>query len=119
MQWLLVLENDFTLPKDSFFRVQIDGKGCDGFTYATCFTSKRDNDREVTVQGQILTDPPLVLLMDPFTAFYVEEATVDYIQDFEQGEEGFFVANHRQHEFQGKFWTDDPSKIPELPEQDP
>lgn len=111
LQWRLILENDFTLNKETYLRIQIDGKGCDGFTYATGFTEKEDNDLLIPIDDKA-TGKTFHLLMDPFAVFYLQEATLDYIQDFTQNLEGFIVVNHHQDQFHGKFWTDDPSKIP-------
>jgi len=108
LQIKLLLENQYQSPTQ-YFRIKIQGKGCDGFTYAAGLTPQDPDDFEVTPSQKDLT-----ILMDPFTAFYSKELSLDYFQDFESDLEGFLVTNLNQKEYQGKFWTKDPSKIPPL-----
>ena len=110
MQLLLLQKNDFTL-QDKYFRLKIDGKGCDGFTYAAGFTEFYTDDIEVkiSVSEQF---PPLTVLVDPFTAFYLQRVVVDYVFDPVNGLEGFLINNLQQQEFEGKFWKKDASKVP-------
>ncbi len=101
----LILENDYTL-KDSALRIQINGKKCDGFTYAIGFT--RIDSEDFLIEGEFK------VVIDPFTAFYIPKAVVDFIQDLENDEEGFVLTNPQQKSFHGKFWREDVSKIPPL-----
>ncbi|MCY4524466.1 MAG: hypothetical protein OXB84_06985, partial [Halobacteriovoraceae bacterium] len=52
------------------------------------------------------------ILIDPFSAFYLQKTTVDYKQDFINNSEGFVIENHQQKEYAGKFWIKDSYKIP-------
>lgn len=111
-EWELILENDFTL-EGKLLRIAIDGKECDGFTYAVGFDDKKSEDFEVCVDG---TSHKVII--DPFAAFYLQVATVDFIQDFTQDAEGFVVVNHSQRNFFGKFWRAHPELKPPLEESE-
>ena len=107
-QLKLIIENDFTLA-GKYFRVVVSGKGCEGFTYAAGFTDLNDDDFQVRIAN---TDEEIYVLVDPFAAFYLQIASVDFVQDFEQDAEGFVIVNHAQSEFKGKFWRAAPEKTP-------
>lgn len=118
-QYKLIVENDFTL-KGKYLRVLISGKGCDGFTYSVGFTDWNHDDLKVPVrdhQGQLLNET-IEVLMDPFTAFYLQQVSIDYLQDFANNNEGFTVTNLNQKEFAGKFWRQETgaTKVPPLKE---
>lgn len=116
-QFKLINDHDFTLA-GKFFRILISGKGCDGFTYSVGFTDWHDEDIKVPIHDE-RNQPCLegsLVLMDPFTAFYLQEVTVDYLQDFANNNEGFVVTNEKQKEYAGKFWRQDEQKIPPLKE---
>ena len=106
----LILKNDFTLT-GKFLRVQITGKECDGFTYSVGFHTIHKDDYKFAC-------PQLgenkFLIMDPFSSFYLQDFTLDFIQDYENDLEGFEVINHDQKEFHGKFWKKEPHKVPQL-----
>ena len=106
----LILKNDFTLT-GKFLRIQITGKECDGFTYSVGFHNIHKDDCKIPC-------PQLgenqFLIMDPFSSFYLQDYTLDFIQDYENDLEGFEVINHDQKEFQGKFWKKEPHKVPQL-----
>lgn len=108
-QILLMLENDYTLEGLSF-RIKIGGKGCGGFTYDTGFSEHHPDDLVITKHYPLLK-AELTVLMDPFTAFYTQEATLDYLLDTGSNEEGFVVTNSREGEHKGKFYKDQ-SKLP-------
>lgn len=108
-QWHLIRECDFTL-EESVFRLEIAGKDCAGFTYAAGFTPDRPDDFKVAV----LNDSQIVVHLDPFAAYYLQEVSIDFIQDFEQDAEGFVIINLEQEKFQGKFWKAAPELIPPL-----
>lgn len=112
-EWQLIQDNDYTL-ENQLLRIEIDGKGCDGFTYAVGFTLPRVDDLRVPVEESDKT-----VLIDPFSAFYLQVATVDFVQDFTQDAEGFVVINHSQKHFSGKFWRANPDLTPPVIEQDP
>jgi len=109
-QLKLIIENDFTLA-GKYFRLLISGEGCEGFTYSAGFTDLQEDDFEVKIAN---ADEEIRILIDPFAAFYMQECSVDYIQDFTQDAEGFVVTNHSQSEFKGKFWKGSPEKTPPL-----
>lgn len=109
-QLKLIIENDFTLA-GKYFRIVISGKGCEGFTYAAGFTDLQEDDFMVRISN---TNEEIYVVVDPFAAFYLQEGSVDFIQDFNQDAEGFVVTNHSQSEFKGKFWRNSPEKTPPL-----
>lgn len=102
-------ENDYTLEGLSF-RIKIGGKGCEGFTYDTGFSERHDDDLVID-QDYPLINFKLTLLMDPFTAFYTQELTLDYLLDTTNNEEGFIVNNAADGQHRGKFFKDD-SRLP-------
>ncbi len=102
----LIMENDFTL-KGKYFRIIISGKGCHGFDYQVGFDHKKENDFIVLVKGLAVD-----VLMDPFSAYYLQNVTIDYVQDFEKDTEGFIVLNHNQDTYRGKFWKKNSKLIP-------
>lgn len=102
-------ENDYTLEGLSF-RIKIGGKGCEGFTYDTGFSEQHPEDL-VIGQSYPLINFELTVLMDPFTAFYTQELTLDYLLDTSSNEEGFIVNNAADGQHRGKFFKDE-SRIP-------
>ena len=104
-QLILIKENDFTIG-DKVFRIKIDGKGCGGFDYALGFHEKNDEDLEIKIEGTDLT-----FIMDPFTAHYGKNGSVNYITDFENNVEGFRFENKNEKNYRGKFFKDE-SKLP-------
>jgi Fe-S cluster assembly iron-binding protein IscA len=102
-------ENDYTLAGHSF-RIKIGGKGCEGFTYDTGF-SERHVDDLVIVQDFPIIKFTLTILIDPFTAFYTQELTLDYLLDTTNNEEGFIVNNAADGQHRGKFFKDE-AKLP-------
>jgi len=107
-QLQLIMENDFTLS-GKYFRVLISGKGCDGFTYSSGFTDIEKDDFIIDIKNE---ETELQILVDPFAAFYLQQTSVDYLQDFENNREGFVITNHSQKEFAGKFWRKNEEKVP-------
>ena len=107
-QLKLIIDNDFTLA-GKYFRIVVSGKGCEGFTYAAGFTDLNEDDFQVRIAN---TDEEIYVLVDPFAAFYLQVASIDFVQDFEQDAEGFVIVNHSQSEFKGKFWRAAPEKTP-------
>ena len=112
-QLKLIMDNDFTLA-GKYFRIVVSGKGCEGFTYAAGFTDLQEDDFQVKIANH---DEEFVIVIDPFAAFYLQEASVDFIQDFKQDAEGFVITNHAQSEFKGKFWTKAPEKAPPVKDE--
>lgn len=102
-------ENDYTLEGLSF-RIKIGGKGCEGFTYDTGFSEKHPDDL-VIEQDYPIIKFKLSILMDPFTAFYTQELTLDYLLDTTNNEEGFIVNNAADGQHRGKFFKDE-AKLP-------
>jgi iron-sulfur cluster insertion protein len=107
-QLKLIIDNDFTLA-GKYFRIVVSGKGCEGFTYAAGFTDLHDEDFQVRIAN---SEDEIFVLVDPFAAFYLQEASVDFVQDFDIDAEGFIIVNHAQGEYKGKFWRANPSKTP-------
>jgi Fe-S cluster assembly iron-binding protein IscA len=90
--------NDYTLSELDF-RIKIGGKGCGGFTYETGFSQRRADDL-------ILNLNECVIIMDPFTVFYTQSASVDFKLDLNLNEDGFVVENHAGTKYAGKFFKD-------------
>ncbi len=105
----LMQENDYTLEGLSF-RIKIGGKGCGGFTYDTGF-SERHSDDFIIVKKYPLINAELTILMDPFTAFYTQESTLDYLLEPASNEEGFVLTNAQDGQHKGKFYKDE-TKLP-------
>ncbi len=105
----LMQENDYTLEGLSF-RIKIGGKGCEGFTYDTGFSELHADDL-VIKQKYDLINFELTVLIDPFTAFYTQEVTLDYLLDTTNNEEGFIVNNAADGQHRGKFFKDE-AKLP-------
>jgi iron-sulfur cluster insertion protein len=105
----LMLENDYTL-EGLFFRIKIGGKGCGGFTYDTGFSELHSDDLMIKKDYPSI-QLELVILMDPFTAFYTQEATLDYLLETQSNEEGFILTNAADGAHKGKFFKDQ-SKLP-------
>jgi iron-sulfur cluster insertion protein len=105
----LIQLNDYTL-EGLLFRIKIGGKGCGGFTYDTGFSEIHEEDTIIT-QSYPLIHFDLKILMDPFTAFYTQEATLDYLLDPQTNEEGFVILNASEGQHKGKFFKDE-SKLP-------
>ena len=105
----LMQDNDYTLEGLSF-RIKIGGKGCEGFTYDTGFSELHQDDL-VVKQNFPLINFELTVLMDPFTAYYTQELTLDYLLDTGNNEEGFVVNNAADGTHRGKFFKDE-SKLP-------
>ncbi len=105
----LMQENDYTLEGLSF-RIKIGGKGCGGFTYDTGFSEKHEDDL-VVIKKYPMIGCELTILIDPFTAFYTQDATLDYLLDMTSNEEGFVLTNAADGDHKGKFYKDE-SKLP-------
>ncbi|MCA1581105.1 MAG: iron-sulfur cluster insertion protein ErpA [Acidobacteria bacterium] len=65
-------------------RVFVQGGGCSGFQYGFTFDEKKENDA-VLEQGGI------TVVVDPQSAIYLKDATVNYVEDFRGA--GFSVEN--------------------------
>lgn len=102
-------ENDYTLA-GHLFRIKIGGKGCEGFTYDTGFSEPHADDLTVELSYPLINFH-LKVLMDPFTAFYTQELTLDYLLDTTNNEEGFIVNNAADGQHRGKFFKDE-GKLP-------
>ncbi len=105
----LMQENDYTLEGLSF-RIKIGGKGCGGFTYDTGFSERHEDDLLISKKYPLI-NAELTILIDPFTAFYTQSATLDYLLDPTSNEEGFVVNNAAEGDHKGKFYKDE-TKLP-------
>lgn len=110
-QILLMQQHDYTL-EGLQFRIKIGGKGCGGFTYDTGFSEHHADDL-ILEKNYPLINMELKILMDPFTAYYTQDFTLDYLLDPASNEEGFVITNaaDANKEHQGKFFKDE-SKLP-------
>lgn len=107
----LILENDYTL-ENKLFRVQISGKGCSGFNYATGFDEIHEDDIIAKIFVKEMNQE-MKLLLDPFTAFYFHQGTIDYQIDPETNEDGFVIMNVHEETYFGKFFKDE-SLVPKM-----
>ena len=114
MQLKLIIENDFTLS-GKYFRLLISGKGCDGFEYSVGFTDLHEDDFLIQVKCNVETQQHVV--MDPFTAFYLQDTSVDYKIDIQNNTEGFVITNNKQNQYSGKFWKKKPEYVPAIKEE--
>lgn len=105
----LMQDHDYTL-EGLLFRIKIGGKGCEGFTYDTGFSELHPDDLVIT-QEYPLINFTLKVLIDPFTAYYTQEATLDYLLDISNNEEGFILTNAADGQHRGKFFKDE-EKLP-------
>lgn len=105
----LMQDHDYTL-EGLHFRIKIGGKGCEGFTYDTGFSELHPDDL-VIIQEYPLINFTLKVLIDPFTAYYTQEATLDYLLDISNNEEGFILTNAADGQHRGKFFKDE-EKLP-------
>jgi len=110
-QLQLILDNDFTL-KGKYLRLLISGKGCEGFSYSVGFTDWNEDDMLIQAECSDSEHHQHKIIMDPFTAFYLQKCSIDYIEDFANNNEGFVVENDNQKNFSGKFWKQDEHKVP-------
>ena len=99
----LIKENDHTLSGLEF-RLKIGGKGCDGFTYETGFSEPFADDIVLEFEG-------LKVLLDPFTAHYCREGSLDFLLNPKTNEDGFVFVNFNEEQYHGKFFKD-PSMAP-------
>jgi iron-sulfur cluster insertion protein len=65
-------------------RIFVQGGGCSGFQYGFTFDEKRDTDNAWEQGG-------VSIVVDPQSATYLKDATVDYVEDFRGA--GFSVQN--------------------------
>ena len=65
-------------------RIFVQGGGCSGFQYGFTFDEKRENDNAWDQAG-------ISIVVDPQSAMYLKDATVDYVEDFRGA--GFSVQN--------------------------
>ena len=103
----LIKENDYTLDKEKF-RLKIGGKGCDGFTYETGFSTPLDDDLQLVFED-------VIVILDPFTAHYCKEGSLDFLLNPKSNEDGFVFINFNEEKYHGKFFKDE-SMAPPLPE---
>jgi iron-sulfur cluster assembly protein len=103
-QLKIMQEMDYTL-EGKYPRIAVKGKGCSGFDYALFFDTPKKNDVVVTFEKTNI-------LLDPFTAFYFKNGTIDY--KLLPGEEGFIITNFDEELYQGKFYDKNPQLVPTL-----
>jgi iron-sulfur cluster assembly accessory protein len=65
-------------------RIFVHGGGCSGFQYGFQFDEKRDDDNVLELSG-------IMVVVDPQSATYLRDSTVDYVEDFRGA--GFSVTN--------------------------
>lgn len=65
-------------------RIFVGGGGCSGFQYGFQFDEKREGDNVLETGG-------IQVVVDPQSATYLRDSTVDYVEDFRGA--GFSVTN--------------------------
>ena len=65
-------------------RIFVQGGGCSGFQYGFQFDEKKEGDNVIEQAG-------ISVLVDPQSATYLKDATVNYVEDFRGA--GFAVEN--------------------------
>ncbi len=65
-------------------RIFVQGGGCSGFQYGFQFDEKREDDNVLELSG-------IEVVVDPQSATYLRDSTVDYVEDFRGA--GFSVTN--------------------------
>jgi iron-sulfur cluster insertion protein len=65
-------------------RIFVSGGGCSGFQYGFQFDEKHEDDNVLETGG-------VTVVVDPQSATYLRESTVDYVEDFRGA--GFSVTN--------------------------
>ncbi len=65
-------------------RIFVQGGGCSGFQYGFQFDEKKDDDNVIEQGG-------ITVLVDPQSATYLKDCTVNYVEDFRGA--GFSVEN--------------------------
>ena len=65
-------------------RIFVHGGGCSGFQYGFQFDEQHDGDNVMEFAG-------ITVLVDPQSATYLRDSTVDYVEDFRGA--GFSVTN--------------------------
>jgi iron-sulfur cluster assembly accessory protein len=65
-------------------RIFVHGGGCSGFQYGFQFDEKHDDDN-------VLELSDITVVVDPQSATYLRDSTVDYVEDFRGA--GFSVTN--------------------------
>ena len=75
-----------TMPDSSNkpLRIFVQGGGCSGFQYGFQFDEKKEGDNVLEQSG-------IQILVDPQSATYLKDATVNYVEDFRGA--GFAVEN--------------------------
>ena len=109
----LIKKNDFTVHEKEL-RVAIKGKECDGFTYEVFFDEKKPNDIPIEFNKPEFGDEKIILLMDPFSAFYLSSFKVEYLFSPNEDIDGFTIINKNQEKQQGKFWVKKSGETPPM-----
>ncbi|MDA9189505.1 iron-sulfur cluster assembly accessory protein [bacterium] len=86
------------LGTDKEFRIAISGKGCDGFDYSCYFSPLQEDDFILELSNRCL------VYIDPFSATYLKNVSIDFVFDHENNSEGFVIKNPDQKNYNGKFW---------------
>lgn len=80
----LFAERNAEQTKDKFFRVLVEGGGCNGFQYQFTFDEKKESDHVIPCED-------IQVLLDKQSEPFVRGAVVDYVADHRGA--GFIVKN--------------------------
>lgn len=109
----LLIENDLQL-QSKILRIEISGKGCEGFEYFMCPHFEMEDDFIVNPTSELGEKVSINIHFSPFCAYYLQGAKIEFYQDPSNDEEGFIITNEKGYEFHGKFWLKDQSKLPPM-----
>lgn len=109
-QLRLIIDNDITLS-GKYLRITISGKGCSGFKYSIGFSDIHEDDIEAKTSN---SKNSIIVLIDAFTAFYLQNALIDYKHGTQNDDDGFIVINNNHDQYKGKFWLENPTDTPPL-----
>lgn len=98
---ICLMQANEPLLSDLSLRLWVASKGCQGFEYGCGFDGKQEQD------FAILLDNGIEIILDPFCAFYLQNATIDFVQDYVRNLEGFVINNHNESQFKGKFFKNE------------
>jgi len=99
-QHQLIKENDHTL-KDKSLRIDITGKGCDGFGYSLSFQSPLKDD---VLKNIYFNSSIIKVYLSKFASEFLINFYVDYLFDPKNDIDHFTVTNLDQDKYKGKFW---------------
>ena len=78
------------------------------------FDEKKPNDIYIEFNKPDFGNEKIILLMDPFSAFYLSSFKVKYLFSPNEDIDGFTIINKNQEKQQGKFWVKKSGETPPM-----